>query len=146
MLAACKDVADHLKVRKKVESVDVFDHITDDAEAYVKDHGKLPVGESAALPAGATCCGMPDNTYPIPPTSAWKADPVWGALGFSFEGTDRKHLLYTYKYTGSPDGLSFRVTATGDTDCDGVFATFTLDGKIVDGKLQTTVTPPPNPD
>ncbi|MGE5183388.1 MAG: hypothetical protein ACM31C_15060 [Acidobacteriota bacterium] len=98
------------------------------AKVVFGETGSFPKGTSSVLPANPSktpgCCGNPPDNK-CPPSKDWETDPVWKALDFRID----EPTMYRYKYE-SADGKTFTATATGDTDCDGQEATFTLTGSV----------------
>jgi hypothetical protein len=106
-------------------------------------HAKMAYGETTEFPKGkvgptpaGTCCGQPNAKCPTSPAD-WN-DPVWQELEFSID----EPTIYQFSYES--DGRSFTATATGDADCDGELATYTLTGTIdASGNPAVTLTKPP---
>jgi hypothetical protein len=68
---------------------------------------------------------------------------VWAALDFQID----EPTLFQYSYSASADGQQFLAKAIGDLDCDGVFITYELAGRVSNGAPAVTLTePPPNTD
>ncbi len=94
-----------------------------------------PLPAAIGSSPGVACCGGAgtpggsiDNKCPAN-AAAFAADPGWSALGFSIG----EPALYNYSLTGAASGGTstvFTATAVGDTDCNGVAATYTLTGTI----------------
>jgi hypothetical protein len=122
--------------RKRTEAAHYLDQMIRAAKvSFHMSDGRFLVGKAGPTPAGP-CCGQPTNK--CPQTGAWKTDPVWSKLEIAIP----EPTLYQYSYES--DGTTFRFTATGDLDCDGVFGTWTADGAISQGAPTATVTRPPN--
>lgn len=116
------------KRSKATEASLQLNAIAKNAKRVWAESGSFPKGTSAVLPAntgGKTgCCGAAaDNKCPA--SKDWATDPVWSALGFQID----EPSMYRYKYE-SADGKSFTATATGDADCDGDEAVFTVTGSL----------------
>lgn len=103
-----------------------------DAKIYRSVNGAFPTGSSSMLPE-QPCCTYPHHKCPETTTT----DPVWQAIDFQI----REPGYFQYHYEGTAD--SFTATATGDLDCDGVSITYKLDGRIVGGNPELTLTAPP---
>ena len=57
--------------------------------------------------------------------AAFTADPVWNEMEFAIN----EETSYQYQYTRAATNV-FKATASGDTDCNGVAAVYTLNGTI----------------
>jgi hypothetical protein len=69
--------------------------------------------------------------------------PTWRAIHFPPDHPFRYSFEYTSQGTG--EGASFRITAYGDLDCDGVLSTFVrhgrgLRGGRIDGTMESEIT------
>lgn len=84
---------------------------------------QFPGPSVGPVPPLGDCCKQGGTCEPV--AANWTA-PTWVALQFS---VDDPHY-YSYKYKVSPDGMSYTVSAYGDLDCDGVYSTFEMYGKI----------------
>lgn len=130
------------KRSKATEASLQLNAIAKNAKRVWADTGAFPKGTSAVLPANAGgktgCCGAaPDGKCPV--SKDWETDPVWKSLEFRID----EPTLYRYKYE-SADGKSFTATATGDADCDGQEAVFTVTGSLdASGNPTTNLTQPP---
>ena len=108
---------------------------------YYEDNGTFPVGDSGTLPDFPTCCGLSgrghgiDNLCPSD-VSAWRKNKIWSELDFALDEPT------PYRYAYHSDGKTFVVTASGDTDCDGKFATYTLKGEVQAGAPVVTLVKP----
>jgi hypothetical protein len=103
------------------------------AKIYYAQHGSFPKGHSEMLPPWPCCpekCSVP--------IQAWMADPIWAARDFE---VDYPHQ-FRYRYE-SVDGKTFRATAVGDRDCDGISGRYILDGASEGGRPTMTITEPP---
>ena len=116
--------------------------IVDRAESYYRVHHAFPTGQAGPLPAWPDvsrpgCCGGKDFQCAV--TTAWDTSSVWHELRFRVT----EPTLYAYSYES--DGKTFKAAATGDADCDGELATYTLTGSIgSDGKLALQASLPPH--
>ena len=86
-----------------------------------------PKQSTPITPPLGTCCSMGEKCAPNP--ALW-THPSWTALHFSI---DDPHY-YSYQYKTTDEGKSFTVSAFGDLDCDGVYSTFEMYGKIENGE------------
>jgi type IV pilus assembly protein PilA len=128
---------DYMKRSKATEAGEQLNAIGKVQKRAYGDNSSFTVGPGAELPiTGGTCCtgvggveGGPVNTTVnnkcTSKPSAFKADPAWGAMGFSVG----EESSYTYSYNGTL-ATSFDAYAFGDTDCDNNKATFTLHGTL----------------
>jgi len=90
---------------------------------------QFPVSEPKT-PA-ASCCTFPGGRC-IPNPAIWQASPTWTALVFTMD--DPSYYNYEYESTGTSQtgvGSIFTARATGNLDCDAIFSTFEMWGKIV---------------
>jgi hypothetical protein len=118
----------YVRRAKTAEAIDRLDRLNQGAAAYLAtprvgaDGTPLP----CQFPASVTCtppgspCDHPDGKYPGD-AKAWE-HPTWRALGFQM--TDPHYYRYCVSSEGSGTDATFKVTARGDLDCDGVFSTF----------------------
>jgi type II secretory pathway pseudopilin PulG len=133
---------EYTKKSKTGEAGGRLNYIGKTLKRYYAENGKFPAGDAKALPDFPTCCGLSstgagvDNKCPNDST-AWSKDKIWNALGVSFDDPT------TYRYSYHSDGKTVKVTATGDADCDGNFATYELLVDIDNGNPKTTLVPPP---
>ena len=108
--------------------------------AYGENSSFTPgTGGGAFLPTGVStttgCCGLKGGTETTPGTivnnkckstpTAFKGDAAWNAMGFSVG----EESAYGYSYVATT-ATAFTAYAIGDADCDGVPATFTLQGTL----------------
>jgi hypothetical protein len=131
---------EYMKKGKATEAPVQLNAIAKNAKRVWADTGAFPKGTSKVLPDNPSgksgCCGTSDNKCPV--AKDWASDPVWGALGFQID----EPTMYRYKYE-SADGKSFTATATGDADCDGAEAVFTVTGSLdASGNPTTNLTKP----
>ena len=138
--AACVATSEgHMKKSKATEAGMELNAIGKMQKRNYGESSSFTVGNAAFLPTGANaktgCCGQKGGTESAPGTtvnnkcpatsSAFKADPQWSAMGFSVD----EESIYGYSFVGS-SATSFTAYAIGDADCDGIPATFTLQGTI----------------
>lgn len=64
--------------------------------------------------------------------SRWTSSPAWVALGF---GLDSGHY---FQYASPASATSFEVRALGDFDNDGVFATYSRTGQLIEGEISAS--------
>ncbi len=79
----------------------------------------------------ASCCTFPGGKC-LPSPALWQASPTWSALSFGMD--DPAYFNYEYESTGTTTtgvGSIFTARALGNLDCDAVFSTFEMWGKIV---------------
>ncbi len=127
---------EYMKRSKVSEASLQLNKIGKNAKRVYVEESALPIGKTAQLPAGK-CCGQPKNKCAADP-AAFAKDPIWTKLDFEID----EPATYQYSYE-STDGKSAIVTATGDADCDGVPAVYTLQITAAGGALPTTVIIPP---
>ena len=125
---------DYMKRSKATEADEQLNAISRLQKRYYGDYSSFTTGTSAVLPApvSSSCCaastgqGGGIDTNKCPPTpSLFRADSVWGAMGFAVG----EPALYNYQFNGT-SATAFTAKATGDVDCDGTLATFTLTGTL----------------
>jgi type IV pilus assembly protein PilA len=146
MLAAVAVPAflDYMKKSKQSEASLQLNKIGKSIKRYWIENNKLPVGDAKTLPDFPTCCGLSstgqgvDGKCPNDP-AAWGKDKIWSALEISID----EPTMYRYSYHS--DGKTVKVTATGDADCDGQFATYELNVEIdSNNNAKTTLVKPPH--
>ncbi len=134
---------DYMKKSKQSEASLQLNKIGKSAKRYYAENATYPVGDAKTLPEFPTCCGLSSTGQGIDgkcpnDATAWAKDKVWSALEFSID----EPTMYRYSYHS--DGKTVKVTATGDADCDGQFATYELDLGIDSNNNPTTkLIPPP---
>ena len=57
-----------------------------------------------------------------------------------------KDKPFYYQYAYNSAGITYAATATGDLDCDGTPATYTLNGFLSTGSPSSTLVKPPTRD
>jgi prepilin-type N-terminal cleavage/methylation domain-containing protein len=80
----------------------------------------------STAPGLTVCCASPGRK--CAPNPALWADPSWQALKFSMD--DPHYYSYTYIGTGTDTTSQFTARANGDLDCDTVYSTFEMVGRI----------------
>lgn len=103
--------------RRSVEARKLIGYLADRVQRIWRDTGALPPQSIGPTPSPGACCdngGACDVQLPL-----WD-EPAWKALGFTIDGPHR----YAYSYQLVDGGAAAVVRATGDLDCDGVFAVF----------------------
>jgi type II secretory pathway pseudopilin PulG len=120
--AAIPAFLDYMKRSKRTEADMTLNMIAKHAKRVYADTGKFPVGKSATLPAGKSCCGASADNRCVPDPKPFAHDKLWAALDVSLDAP----TMYQYRYEGT--AKEFTATATGDVDCDGTFAVWTLHG------------------
>lgn len=126
----------YLKKSKTTEARQMVKKVYLGARAYYMDRSSARGMTSSPLPAqfpgpsvpatptlGACCSGSNDKCAP---SASYWTNPVWVALQFSM---DDPHY-YQYAYTTPDPQSSFTASAYGDLDCDGVYATFEMQGLV----------------
>ena len=132
VLAASDDGAllDCMRRGRTSEAEVVLARIGERAVAQHQRNAAFPSGTVGPTPSEASCRGGMEGVVPD-----WSA-PLWQTLGVDFIDP----LQFQFTYTGTADG--FVATAEGDLDCDGATITYTLTGKVVRGKPETTLERP----
>jgi len=135
---------DYMKRSKETEAGTNLNAVGKKQKTMYGDVGSFTQGTSATLPAGPAkggnnCCGgvggvdsqAVANTVIINKCTGqpdkFAADAVWGPTGMNFAIGEETAYQYTYTSNAS---TAFTVSAVGDTDCNGVSATFTLNGTL----------------
>lgn len=128
----------YIRKSKTVEAVGGLDKLKVGAKSYFQsDHydtsGNLirkqfPAGAATFMPA-ATCCASSSAPKCSPLASQWIGGTSWHALKFQL--TENHYYRYSFHGGGATVPLAaFTAVATGDLDCDGTNATFTLAGSV----------------
>ena len=135
---------EYMKRAKTTEASLSLNKIGKAAKRVRGEIGTFPVATGAMLPhASGTCCGDSGGTSAVnnkctPVPNSFLADPAWGQLEFSVDEPSQ----YSYSYVPST-GDSFTSYASGDTDCDGVLATYTMLGTTTSaGNSAVSIIPP----
>ena len=127
---------DYMKKSKQSEAGLQLNRLGKRAKIAYGENGEFPKGTVPLTPA-AECCSQPGAKC-APSPAEWN-NPVWQALDFEVD----EPSSYRFDYSSS-DGKSFVAHAVGDLDCDGVPATYELDGTIdVAGNPAITLIAPP---
>lgn len=117
---------------KTTEAMQFTKKLSDGARAYAMEltdaRPTFPPQSAGPTPPVGSCCESGGRCQADP--SLWVPD-TWKALNFS---VDDPHY-YSYQYEVSDGGQSFVVRAIGDLDCDGVYSTFEMSGRLVDGQI-----------
>ena len=119
---------------KPPEAVTVLREIATAAETAVARDGRFPVVDAPPTPAKRCCDGDRHRCATAGPE--WST-PAWRTLGVPTEN----HGFFQYSYKS--DGKTVLAVAIGDLDCDGVFITWRLEGKLEAGRAVWSLTPPP---
>jgi hypothetical protein len=82
----------------------------------------FPAGDAGPTPPLGSCCQAATGLC-APDPAQWQG--VWGQLSFAINAPS------PYSYSYHSDGHTFTASASGDLDCDGVYSTFTIQGKMV---------------
>jgi len=132
---------DYSKRSKKSEAALQLNKLAKNAKRAYAETSTFPTGNAPLTPA-EPCCGQPTNHCRAVP-GQYAADPVWKSLDFQID----EPTLFQYSYSASADGQSFVAKAVGDLDCDGIFITYELTGRVSNGNPSITlIEPPPNSD
>ncbi|MGE5183842.1 MAG: type IV pilin protein [Acidobacteriota bacterium] len=133
---------EYMKKSRATEASEQLNGIGKKQKTIYGDNGSFTVAVSGLLPAagpgpGNNCCGGMGGTETTPGTTvnnkcmsqptAFKADPAFGTTGMNFAVGEESS--YQYSYTAAA-ATAFTAYAVGDTDCDTVSATFTLQGTL----------------
>jgi hypothetical protein len=108
------------------EPIPEMRRIFEGAVAFFRSHG-FPPPSASATPQEGFCCGhewqgFSDICDPKLDHPGWN-QPVWSSIGFQMTTPH----FYSYEFDASGGMLSaFRVIATSDYDCNGVFATYEM--------------------
>jgi prepilin-type N-terminal cleavage/methylation domain-containing protein len=134
---------DSMKTAKKSEALIQLDKIAKRAIIEYNTNATYPQTAAVTTPAQPCCTQNSLGKKKCAVVAGDWAVDMWKQLDFSMD----KDFYYQYSYTPQNAGATFQATAVGDTDCDGTFVTFTLDGSTVNGTPKTNITePPPNSD
>lgn len=121
LAVAIPELSRSLRASPLAEPVHGLERIASAAIAYAKEHGSFP--ESAPL----TPVDVPRGGRKGDPPRVWE-HPTWQALGFSF---DHAHAFsFSFDSSESEGVPTFRATAHGDLDGDGVVSTFEVVGVV----------------
>lgn len=132
---------DGMKKAKKSEAAIQLKKIGDKAKEDWATRSALPPKAAPLTPATPCCTQDFDNRRRCAVQNSDWDTPAWRDLDFAMD----EDFLYQYSYTPTKNG--FVATAVGDLDCDGTTIEYKLEGRVVNGKLETTLTePPPNSD
>jgi prepilin-type N-terminal cleavage/methylation domain-containing protein len=134
---------EYMKKSRATEASEQLNGIGKKQKTLYGDNGAFTNGTAALLPAGGgattgnNCCGGKGGTVTTPGTTvnnkcsadpaSFKGDPTWGTTGMNFAVGEESSYQYSYASTAS---TAFAAYAIGDTDCDGVSATFSLAGTL----------------
>jgi hypothetical protein len=126
----------HMAKARNTEARQFVKKMYDGARAYymsalgsaavggAKVAAQFPEPSAGPVPPLGTCCKSKDKKC-MPEVRLW-TDDTWVALQFS---VDDPHF-YSYQYEVDNKAKTFVVSAFGDLDCDGVYSTFRMSGKI----------------
>jgi hypothetical protein len=92
----------------------------------------IPLGNASSTSTRDLCAIAHREVRPD-----WSAD-LWRAMHIDFMERPEQFDNPQYAVTYEGDANGFHVEAVGDTDCNGRAATWKLDGKLVNGELETT--------
>ena len=131
---------DYMKKGKRSEAELNLNAIGKSAKTYYTENSQYPQVAPPGLTPAAACCTNADKKCPVNAAN-WEGVPAWDALDFT---VSEKHL-FQYNYTTAGPQV-FEAVATGDTDCDGTFVTFTLSGTAPSGNPGVVLTKPARSD
>ncbi len=123
-VAAAVAIPAFMKNARKAKTSEATLHVKklyDGARAYYEENHKFPPSVGPTPPLGS-CCKNPDKKC-APDPKLW-AEASWQALMFSMDDPSQ------YSYTFEAGGDTFTVRANGDLDCDGIYSTFEMAGKV----------------
>ncbi len=114
-----------------------LERIASGVRAFHATNGVLP-GGIVFLAPGIACC---EHAGGLCRSAECWGHPLWMSIGFKLELPHR--FQYTYKSEGD-DAAPTRVVATavGDPACDGKVVTYSLELRVVDGKVTSTIEGP----
>jgi len=131
---------DYMKRSKATEAGEQLNAIGKVQKRAYGDNSSFTGTDGSQLPiAKDSCCGESGGTVTVKGTSVnnkCSADPAkfasatdgWSVMGFSVG--EESAYTYSYKPGTATSTTAFNAFATGDTDCDKVIATFTLQGTL----------------
>lgn len=131
-IAAAVAIPAFMKLARKSqrpEAVKDLQKLYEGARAYAEERrirggrASFPPKSVGPTPPLNTCCTFPDRQ--CRPNLAFWIDPTWQALKFTVDDP------FYYSYTYQSNGSEFSVRANGDLDCDGVYSTFEMVGRIL---------------
>lgn len=96
---------------------------------YFLTNTELPQGTSSQLPVPGVVGACP-NRHPV--STAWDADPIWGALGFSIDEPSRENFVYAGL------GNTAVLSVFFDHDCDGIVTGHMVVFDVNNGNLTAT--------
>ena len=134
---------------KKVEAIVQLDKFKKRAIEEYNANSTFPQVNAITTP-GTSCCqqNFEQKKKCAPDPTVWDT-PEWKALEFSMV---TEPFLFQYGYSFTSAGAGFEATATGDTNCNGVTVTYTLNGSIPNtaggtpGAPKIQLIPPQNAD
>jgi type IV pilus assembly protein PilA len=145
-------VRKYISYAKTTEARDALGRMAKDATtAYERESMKpdiLPVGQSTAV-VNNLCTDaahpVPDDISKVGGRKYQSAAADWttgnsstaGFVCLQFSMTEPQYYMYDYKGTAGPTG-TFAATARGDLNGDGVASTFTISGRITEGRVHVS--------
>jgi type IV pilus assembly protein PilA len=128
-----------------VEPVEGLTRIGGSAIAYAESHAPAqgasvahPAQTPQVFPASApmTPGAPPRGHCEVDPPDAWE-NPTWNALGFRPAAPGVPHCFaFAFDSTQSQATSTFRAHAHGDLDGDGIYSTFEIAGRFVEGDVR----------
>jgi len=143
-----------------VEPVDGLRRLGGSAVAYAQDHALAPSGAQGVgaqgvqvTPAAPASLPFPMSapmTPSAPPRGHCEADPpdiwdtaTWNALAFRPAAPGTPHCFaFAFDSVLTPSRSTFRALAHGDLDGDGIYSTFEITGRFVEGDARGAVIDP----
>lgn len=87
---------------------------------------QFPLGSTGWVPK-TPCCEQGSKRSCRPDPADWNVDP-WRALGFSM--TSAHYFQYRYQSSGTGRNATFKAEARADLDCNGLYSTYTVKGRV----------------
>ena len=128
--------AGQMKKSKTTEALLQLNAMGKTAKTYYQVQSKFPQGTAGVLPGvDGGACNASGKQFAV--TNAWASDSVWLELDFHIDEV----ALFSYHYESTAQNHA-TATAVGDLDCDGTFASYTLDLSVANGNPAATLTQP----
>ncbi len=140
-IVAVPSLLHYIENAKKTEAVLQLNALGKNAKRTYMENSSYYVGTAGPTPTkgspGGCCNGGALNNHCAVDAKTWDTDE-WKALNFRIP----EPTLFYYTYTGT--ATTYKATATGDLNCDGVEIVFTLDGAVISGDPTYNLTSPPS--
>jgi type IV pilus assembly protein PilA len=133
----------YIRKSKTTEAVENVKKIYEGARSYYMEESnsrgsitpiakQFPLGDAGASagpsPGANSCCGAAgDKCDPNIDRTIWDTDG-WNALKFSMD--DPHYFWYSYDADGTDVASQFTARANGNLDCDGVYSTYEMVGRV----------------